>query len=116
MLCSSEPVIDALEALTTFSDRSCTRRVAEDTSLIEAWMRSTKRLNEVASSPNSSLFCTVRRRVRSPSPSAMSRMARPMVVSGLISTGISRPSRPAMAATAMSMAMIAEVRNWLSAA
>ncbi|MNZ83789.1 hypothetical protein D3C78_1025260 [compost metagenome] len=79
-------------------------------------MRSTKWLNEVASSPNSSLRCTSRRRVRSPSPSAMSRMARPMVVSGRISTGISKPSSPAMAATAMTMAMIAEVRNWPNAA
>ncbi|MNG35066.1 hypothetical protein D3C84_1217200 [compost metagenome] len=36
MLCSSEPMIEALEALITRSDRSCTWRVAEDTSAIEA--------------------------------------------------------------------------------
>ncbi|MNN57265.1 hypothetical protein D3C81_1722450 [compost metagenome] len=74
-------------------------------------MRSTNWLKAPPSSPNSSLLSTARRRVRSPSPWAMSCMARPMVVSGRISTWINRLSSTAMAVTATNMAIKAEVRN-----
>ncbi|MNH38382.1 hypothetical protein D3C77_378300 [compost metagenome] len=57
-----------------------------------------------------------RRRVRSPSPSAMSCIARPMTCSGSISTRISRPSKAMMISTAITVATIAEVRSSLSMA
>ncbi|MNN27565.1 hypothetical protein D3C81_1411040 [compost metagenome] len=79
-------------------------------------MRSTKRLNEVPSAPNSSLPWITRRLVRSPSPSAMSCIARPMVSNGCISTRMSMPSRAMMITTAITMAISAEVRNSLSIA
>ncbi|MNI96290.1 hypothetical protein D3C73_1547010 [compost metagenome] len=58
----------------------------------------------------------VRRLVRSPSPSAMSSIARIMVFNGCSRTRISRPSSVIMMATAISVAMIAEVRKSLSIA
>ncbi|MNN78379.1 hypothetical protein D3C81_1949310 [compost metagenome] len=88
--------------------------VAEDTSLMEPWIRSTKRLNALASSPNSSWAWIARRRVRSPSPWAMSCMARPIMCSGCISTRISMPRRIMMITTAITVAMMAEARNSLS--
>ncbi|MNI73765.1 hypothetical protein D3C73_1297950 [compost metagenome] len=106
--------IDELEAATTRRATSLTWPVAEDTSLIEVWMRSTKRLNDRPSAPNSSWPWMARRLVRSPSPSAMSCMARPMVSSGCIRKLISMPSKVMMISTAITMAMIAEVRNSLS--
>ncbi|MNH29296.1 hypothetical protein D3C79_895210 [compost metagenome] len=52
--CWSELNIDELEAATTRNATSLTCPVAEDTSRIEVWMRSTKRLNDSPSAPNSS--------------------------------------------------------------
>ncbi|MCY1372678.1 hypothetical protein D9M69_599040 [compost metagenome] len=52
--CWSELNIDEFEAATTRSATSLTWPVAEDTSMIEVWMRSTKRLNDSPSAPNSS--------------------------------------------------------------
>ena len=66
----------------------------------------------MARTPNSSLLVTLRRLVRSPSPWAMSCMARPMSVSGCISTRISMPRRRTMATTAISAATIAEDATW----
>ena len=60
--------------------------------------------------------CTARRRVRSPSPSAMLAMARPMSVSGRISTRINMPSSSRMNATAATVATSAVVRKLVSAA
>jgi methyl-accepting chemotaxis protein len=114
--CSSELFIEAFEAATTRRATSLTRVVAEDTSRIEAWMRSTKRLKACASSPNSSAAWIWMRRVRSPSPWAMSRMAAPSWVSGRISTRISTPSRHTISTTATSVATSAEARNSRSAA
>ncbi|MNC81610.1 hypothetical protein D3C75_1347910 [compost metagenome] len=52
--CSSELTIEELEALTTRRATSLTCSVAEDTSRIEVWIRSTKRLKAVPRMPNSS--------------------------------------------------------------
>ncbi len=111
LACSPELAIDELDAASTRLTTSCTCWVAEDTSRMEPWMRSTKRLKAPASWPNSSFDCTARRRVRSPSPSAMLAMARPMSVSGRISTRISMPSRVMMNSTATAVATKAEVRK-----
>ncbi|MOA37680.1 hypothetical protein D3C78_1592970 [compost metagenome] len=116
MTCALELTIDALEASTTRLATSLSWRVAEDTSRIEPWIRSTKRLKASASSPNSSLVCIARRLVRSPSPWAMSCMAQPRVRSGFISTRISMLNRKMMQTTTTSVAMSAEVRNSLSMA
>ncbi len=52
--CSSELAIDEFEALMTRNATSLTCSVADDTSRIEPWMRSTKRLKAVPRMPNSS--------------------------------------------------------------
>ncbi len=112
--CSSELAIEEFEAFTTSCATSCSWRAVPATSRIDSWIRSTKRLKALANVPNSSLLVTRRRLVRSPSPWAMSCMARPMSVSGCISTRISMPRRSMMPTTAISVATIAEVRNSLS--
>ncbi|MNT48275.1 hypothetical protein D3C72_1850470 [compost metagenome] len=100
----------------TLSVTSFTWAVADDTSRIDSWMRSTNLLNEAASVPNSSTPCTLRRRVRSLSPAAMSCMARPITCRGIIRTRISRPSRAMITTTAMIMATSAEARTSFSMA
>ncbi|MCY1381599.1 hypothetical protein D9M69_695260 [compost metagenome] len=52
--CWSALKIDALEALTTRRATSLTWPLAEATSRIDSWMRSTKRLNDWPRLPNSS--------------------------------------------------------------
>ncbi len=111
LACSSELTIEAFEALSTRCATSWTACVADETSRIEPWIRSTKRLKDVASSPNSSRDCTSSRRVRSPSPSAILAIARPMSVSGPISTRMSMPSSIRMKTTATTVTISAEVRK-----
>ena len=114
--CSLELVMEAFDACTTVLTRSCTSRVAEATSRIDLWMRSTKRLKASASSPNSSRESIDRRWVRSPSPSAMPLMAWLITCSGRSRMRISPPSSRRMATTPMMVDISADTRNSCRAA
>ncbi|MOA07953.1 hypothetical protein D3C78_1276850 [compost metagenome] len=72
--CSDFPT-EELEAVRTLLVASFREFVVDETSVMEAWIRSPKRLKLTANWPNSSLDRIDKRRVRSPSPWAISSIA-----------------------------------------